>query len=123
MRTVRSLLGVSILFLSIAGWGAGHTESNDVQTLTGEVIDTICAGYKGHDRMMQQMKSMGTDKKTCVQKCLQLGGKYALYDAANGTVYTITNPEKVEAFAGQQVEITGTLDKKKLTITEIKAAD
>lgn len=123
MRTVRSLLMVSILFSSLPGWTSGHAQSNDLQTFTGEVIDTICAGYKGHDHMMQQMKSMGADKKTCIQKCLQLGGKYALYNAANGTVYTITNPDKVAAFGGQQVEITGTLEKKKLTISDIKPVE
>src|SRR5215472_9518946 len=83
-------------------------------------MDTICASYNGHARMMREMKSMGTDKGSCIQKCLQLGGKYALYNATNGTVYTIANPEKARAFDGQEVEVTGTLDKKKLTITEIK---
>jgi hypothetical protein len=72
--------------------------------------------------MMQQMKSMGTDHETGIQKCLQLGGKYALYDATNGTVYALANPDKVRAFDGQKVEVTGTLEKKELTITEIKSA-
>jgi len=70
--------------------------------------------------MMREMKSMGTDKPSCIRKCLQLGGKYALYNATNGTVYAIANPEKARAFDGQEVEVTATLDKKKLTITEIK---
>lgn len=86
-------------------------------------MDTICAAYKGHARMMREMKSMGSDKPSCIQKCLQLGGKYALYNAADGTVYTIANPEKARAFGGQEVQIIGTLDKKKLTISEIKTLD
>jgi hypothetical protein len=70
--------------------------------------------------MMQQMKSMGTEKATCIQKCEQLGGKLALLNASTGAVYAISNPEKAEAFAGKQVQITGTLNKKKITISDIK---
>lgn len=39
-----------------------------------------------------------------------------------GAVYTIANPEKVRAFDGQEVMVTGTRERKKLTITEINPA-
>lgn len=120
MRVARMFALPLVLVLTSPVWGSGPSSAGGPQTLTGEIMDTICAGYKGHARMMQQMKSMGSDKKTCIQKCLQLGGKYALDNAANGTVYTIANPEKVRAFDGQEVEVTGSLEKKKLTVTEIK---
>ena len=120
MRVTRLFSLPLAIILSIFAWGSGHSQASTPQTFTGEIMDTICAGYKGHTRMMRQMKSMGTNKDSCVEKCLQLGGKYALYNATSGTVYTIANPEKARAFGGQEVEITGTLDKKKLTITEIK---
>ena len=108
------------IVLSSSAWAAGHSQPSAPQTFQGEIMDTICTGYKGHARMMREMKSMGTDKDSCIRKCLELGGKYALYNPTNQTVYTIANPEKARAFGGQEVEVTGTLDKKKLTITEIK---
>lgn len=119
MRVARMFSLPLVLALTSPVWGSRHSQAGAPQTLTGEIMDTICAGYKGHTHMMQQMKSMGTDTKTCIQKCLQLGGKYALYNATNGTVYTIADLEKVRAFDGQEVEVTGSLEKKKLTVTEI----
>src|SRR5215831_10281083 len=107
------------IVLSSFAWGSGHSQPSVPQAFQGEIMDTICTGYKGHARMMREMKSMGTDKDSCIRKCLQLGGKYALYNATSGTVYTIANPDKARAFGGQEVEVTGTLDKKKLTIREI----
>lgn len=123
VRFARWFLLPSIVVLSALSWASGHSEPKTPQTFTGEIMDTICAAYKGHARMMREMKSMGSDKPSCIQKCLQLGGKYALYNAADGTVYTIANPEKARAFGGQEVQIIGTLDKKKLTISEIKTLD
>jgi hypothetical protein len=112
--------GLSILCVVGICAASDRSQSSMQQSFTGEIIDTICAQYKGHQHMMQEMKSMGTDKQTCIQKCLQLGGKYALYNSDSGTVYLITNPDKALEFGGQEVQVTGTLNKKKLTITEIK---
>ena len=74
--------------------------------------------------MMQEMKSMGTDKQTCIKQCLLLGAKYALYDPAKQTVYRIDDKDKdkVEPFAGRQVQIKGTLNKKTLKVDDIQAA-
>lgn len=118
MRVARLFSLPLVLGLSSFAWSSGASAP---QAFTGEIMDTICAGYKGHGRMMREMKSMGTNKQSCIQKCLQLGGKYALYNATNGTVYTIANPDKARAFDGQEVEVTGILNKKKLTVTEIKS--
>ena len=73
--------------------------------------------------MMQQMKSMGNDKATCVKQCLLLGAKYALYDDAKKTFYRLDDQakDKVEPFAGQRVQVTGTLDKKTIKVSDIKA--
>lgn len=105
------------------GWSSSPTKPDGAQVFAGEIIDTLCAEHKGHQYMMQQMKSMGTDKQTCIQKCLQLGAKLALYDAANGAVYIIANQDQAEPFAGRQVQITGTLNKKKLNISSIRPSE
>ena len=118
-------VGLMITVYLLTTWTSASTQPSpeSAQSLTGEIMDTLCAHYKGHQYMMQQMKSMGTDKKTCIQKCLQLGGKLALYNASTRTVYVITNPERAEPFEGQTVEISGTVKKDKVTIQEIKAIE
>jgi hypothetical protein len=124
MNGHRKLLVVGILtFCTIAGWAAKKPQSADMQTLNGEIMDTLCAANGSHQQMMQQMKSMGNDKATCIKQCLLLGAKYALYDEAKHTFYRIDDQakDKVEPFAGQRVRITGTLDKKTIKVSDIKA--
>ena len=37
--------------------------------------------------------------KECTQKCVQLGGKYVLFDPATKAAYQLDNQEKAAAFA------------------------
>lgn len=120
-KTLLLILSVFSCFLLTGAFK--QSQPAGVQTFSGEIIDTICAEYRGHQHMMQEMKSMGTDKVSCTQKCIQLGAKYALYDPAQQTVYGIQDQDKVNSFAGRQVQITGTLNKKKIKVSEIKATD
>ena len=73
--------------------------------------------------MMSKMKSMGRDKKTCVQECWRLDGKLARYSASDGLVYIITNAQCAEPSGGHQAQVSGTVKKGKLTISEIKVID
>jgi len=124
MKGERKLFAVGILaFLTITGWAAKEPPAAEMQTFSGEIMDTLCAPYGSHEHMMQQMKSMGSDKKSCIKQCLQLGAKYALYDATKHSYYRIDDQakDKVEPFAGERVRITGTLNKKTIKVTDIKA--
>jgi len=124
MKLHRNVIVVGILtFCTIAGWAAKKPQSGDMQTFSGEIMDTLCAANGGHQQMMQQMKSMGNDKPTCIQQCLRLGAKYALYDDAKHSFYRIDDQakDKVEPFDGQRVRITGTLDKKTIKVSDVKA--
>jgi len=118
-RFGRILLLLSVPLLALPLW-AGQSGP---QVFTGEVMDSLCAKNGSHDEMMDEMKSMGRDKATCSQKCIQLGGKYVLYDAAKKTVYDLDDPDKVEAFAGRKVRVSGTLEKHKIRISTVQAAD
>jgi hypothetical protein len=100
---------------------ATQADSNIPSTFTGEVMDSLCAKAGSHDQMMQDMKSMGTDKKSCSVKCIQLGAKYVLYDSAKRSVYELDNQDKAGEFAGQKVRVSGTLQKKKLKVEKIEA--
>jgi len=112
----------SICLLASVMW-AGQAGQSDSQVFTGEVMDSLCAKDGTHDKMMDQMKSMGGDKATCAQKCIQLGAKYVLFDPAKKTTYTLDDQDKAAAFAGRKVQVKGTMDKKEIKVATIEPAD
>jgi hypothetical protein len=112
----------SMWLLASVMW-AGPTGQSDSQVFTGEIMDSLCAKDGTHDKMMDQMKSMGRDKVTCTQKCLQLGGKYVLFDPAKRTVFALDDQDKAATFAGRKVQVKGTMEKKKIKVSDIEAAD
>jgi hypothetical protein len=81
---------------------------------TGEIMDSQCAGMHSHARMMQGVEAK--DAKECTQKCVQMGGKYVLFDPATKTAYQLDNQDKVAAFAGRKVSVNGALDASSKTI-------
>jgi hypothetical protein len=93
----------------------------NAQTFSGEIMDSLCAKDGTHEKMMDEMKSMGRDKNTCAVKCAQLGSKYVLFDAEKKTIYGLDDQDKAEAFAGQRVRVLGTLAKNKIKIENIEA--
>jgi hypothetical protein len=99
---------IPILLLAAA---AGLPQS---RSFTGEIMDSQCAGMGSHAKMMA-----GVDAKNaaeCTRKCVELGGKYVLYDPATKTTYQVDNQEKAAAFAGQKVSVKGSLDAATKTI-------
>lgn len=90
-------------------------------TFTGEIMDEACAKDGGHASMF---KKMGTnDPKACTEACVKGGSKYVLFESGK-TYYKLDDQKKPAAFAGQKVQVTGTLDKSSKTVhvTDIKAA-
>jgi hypothetical protein len=116
-----------LLLLTFAGtaWTMPPRDAQGAQTFTGEITDTICARYKGHAHMMEELKTMGNDKKTCIKKCIeQLGAHYVFYDDGKQTTYEITDQDKIAAFAGHKVRVSGTLQKnKKIEVSDVHRAD
>ncbi len=77
-------------------------------TFTGEIMDKQCAQMGSHDNMM---KSEGAkDAKECTLACVKNGSSYALLDTQTKKVYPIEDQKKVQQFAGQRVQITGSYD-------------
>ena len=90
-------------------------------TLRGEIMDEACAKDGGHEAMF---KKMGTnDPKACTEACIKMGSKYVLFNA-DKTFYLLSDQKKPAQFAGQKVEVTGSLNKatKTIHVTDIKAA-
>jgi hypothetical protein len=112
------------LMLSIAAGlllAPGFATAKDT-TFSGEIMDSQCAKGGGHESMF---KKEGTnDAKACTLACVKAGGKFVLFDAATKTYHMLDNQTKPRPFAGQKVDVAGTLDKASNTIhvTEIKAA-
>ena len=99
------------------------------QTFTGEIMDSQCAKNASH-AMMLKKEGMGDKdpndtmvKAMCTKNCVKMGGKYVLFDAATKTVYELDDQTKPEQFAGQNVKVSGTLDKtnKTIHVADIKA--
>jgi len=91
-------------------------------TFTGEIMDSQCAKGGGHQSMF---KKEGTnDAKACTLACVKAGGKFVLFQQSTKAYYNLDDQKKPEAFAGQKVQVTGTLDKatKTIHVTDIKAA-
>ena len=89
-------------------------------TFKGEIMDEACAKGGGHESMF---KKMGTnDPKACTEACVKGGSKYVLFNA-DKTFYQLDNQKKPASFAGEKVEVTGTLNKstKTIHVTDIKA--
>jgi hypothetical protein len=113
------LLSTVVVAVSLC---AAQTDPNSLSTFNGEIMDSLCAKAGTHDQMMKDMKSMGTDKATCSVKCIQLGAKYVLYDANNKAIYELDDQSKAEQFAGQRVRVEGAMQKKKIKVASIAAA-
>jgi len=114
MKKIVSSLGVCLLL------GAGLATAK-AANFSGEIMDEACAKGGGHESMF---KKMGTnDAKACTAACVKMGSKYVLFNA-DKTFYVLSDQKKPAAFAGQKVEVTGTLNKatKTIHVTAIKAA-
>jgi hypothetical protein len=112
-RTVMGLVAMlAFLSVSYAAPAAG--------TFTGEIMDSQCALLGGHDKMIQK----GENEKECSMRCVSLGGKYALFDAAQKKGYQLDDQKKAAQFAGAKVTVTGTLDEatKTIKVATIKPA-
>ena len=110
------VMSIGACLLLTCGFGAAKDT-----TFSGEVMDQACAKGGGHESMF---KKMGTnDPKGCTLACVKGGSKFVLFKA-DKTFYQLDDQKKPEAFAGQKVEVTGTLDKasKTIHVADIKAA-
>ncbi len=102
MKTIASLiLGAGLMF------GAA-------KTYTGVVTDTMCGA--DHSKMGV------TPVSKCVKDCVKGGAKYALL--VGKEVYTLSDQNAPEKYAGEKVKVTGTLDAKTktLSVDKIEAA-
>ena len=79
------------------------------QTFAGTISDSMCA--RGDHSKMR----MGSNDGECTNACVQShGADYVLFDGQ--TSYTLKGKQPLQKFAGQKVQVVGTLDAKTSTI-------
>jgi hypothetical protein len=101
--------------LSLAAPKLSRHKGGKGKIFTGEIMDSQCA-MNGSHAQMEKMKGMPDDSKMCTLKCVEMGGKFVLYNAARKATYQLDDQEKPKEFAGQKVKVTGTYDKATKTI-------
>ncbi len=107
---------ITILALASLSFGASRTHKGAKgKGFTGEIMDSACAKQGSHEAM-EKMENLGNDAKACTLKCVQMGSKFVLYDAAKKATYELDDQTKPKEFAGQKVKVTGTYDKPTKTI-------
>jgi hypothetical protein len=96
------------LMLSLLAMAA-LSAAPDKQTFTGTITDSMCA-RADHSQMR-----MGPTDAECTAACVSAhGATYVLYDGKE--IYTLSDQQGPEKFAGRKVTVTGALDNKTKTI-------
>lgn len=117
----KAKITVLSLALVAATYSAAKDKPKDsVVTLQGAIMDSQCAfnvhsESRSHDWMIKKGVQEATDEKSCTLHCVKdMGGSYVL--VVKKDVYRLDDQEKVEAFAGKDVKVSGALDAKTRTI-------
>lgn len=88
---------------------AAFFPAQSAQRFTGTITDDMCA-KADHSRMR-----MGTTDAECTIACVDAhAALYVLYDGKE--TYALTDQKTPAKFAGKKVTVTGTLDRKTMTI-------
>ena len=99
------MVGVLILAGGLSAQKAPSFSVRNGETFTGEITDSFCA--QGH--YVQILKT----ERNCILTCVKFdGAQFVLYNSETKHVYDLDDQQQPEAYAGQEVAITGTYDKK-----------
>lgn len=94
---MRMLVFTATVALGLSTLVAGMTEEREFK---GYVTDDMC----GAEHMME-----GMNAKECADECVGMGAAYALYVPDDKKMYAVNAPEKLKAFAGEDVVVKGEL--------------
>ncbi|HKT11005.1 MAG TPA: DUF5818 domain-containing protein [Terriglobia bacterium] len=86
----------------------------NANTFSGEIMDSMCAGMGGHEQMIQSGKVKNA--KDCTTECVKMGATYVLYDPASKATYQLDDQKTPAQFAGEKVNVSGSLDAATKTI-------
>ena|SRR5579863_418412 len=106
MKTVAiGMVGVLMLAGGLFAQKAPSFSVRNNGTFTGEIVDSTCAENGHHIGVIKS-------EKDCTLTCVKFGGaQFVLYNPETKRIYKLEDQQKPEAFAGQEVTVTGTYDK------------
>src|SRR5207244_12910023 len=122
----RKIWSAALTLATVAIWCVA--EGNENKTFYGEIADSQCALNvhsltRSHQEMLKS-KSMGGNSASCTFYCIKyLGGDLVL--SSKNNVYRLDDQDEAQKFAGQDVEVTGSLDAKtkKIHVKKIELID
>ena len=98
---MRFLRDLTLFLLTVTALSAAPAK----QTFSGTITDSVC------DKADHSQMRMGPTDAECAKACISdHGALYVLYDGKDA--YTLSDQRTSEKFAGQKVNVTGTLDAK-----------
>ena len=98
------MIGALILAAGLSAQKAPSFSVRNGDTFTGEITDNFCA--QGHH--IEIIKS----ERNCILTCVKFdGAQFVLYNSEMKHVYNLDDQLQPEAFAGQEVIVTGRYDK------------
>jgi hypothetical protein len=86
------------------------------EIFTGRITDSFCAEDGRHLKMIK-------GERNCVLTCVKFdGAEFVLYNPDTKRIYKLDDQQKPEAFAGEEVTVTGSYDKgaKAIHVIDIK---
>jgi hypothetical protein len=110
------MVGVLILAGGLSAQKAPSFSVRNGETFTGEITDSFCAEDGHHIGMIKS-------EKKCILTCVKFdGAEFVLYNTESKRIYKLDDQQKPEAFAGQEVTVTGMYDKdaKAIHVTDIR---
>jgi len=105
----KTILPVTVFSLLAVGVLAQNGAQKPPDTYNGEIFDTQCAQQASHEEM-ENTRQLPKDAKQCALFCVKNGSRLVLYDSGNRITYELDDQAKARPFAGQQVQISGSLD-------------
>jgi hypothetical protein len=98
------LVGLLILAGSLSAQKTPDFSIRNGEAFTGEITDSLCA--EGHH--IDVIKSA----RNCILTCVKAdGAQFVLYNSETRRVYMLDDQLRPEAFAGQEVIVTGNYDR------------
>ena len=98
------MVGLLMMGAGLAAQNASGFSGRNYQVFTGQITDSICA--EGHH--IDAIKS----QKNCILTCVKSdGAQFVLSNGKAKRNYKLDDQRQPEAFAGQEVIVTGSYDK------------
>ncbi|MGH9351312.1 MAG: hypothetical protein ACRD2G_04000, partial [Terriglobia bacterium] len=114
-KKMKRLAYVAMMIALAAGTLFARPKSNEKSgaVFTGNISDSMCG-----------LKHPMADAKRCTLGCVKGfdGTTFVLADETHQKVYNLTDQRKAKAFAGENVEVRGTLNGDTIHVVSMKAA-